>query len=228
VVLVGVLACQGDGSGLESESELLFAQCPCPIESYCDLATGTCVPGCIEDAGCRSGRWCDTAARQCRDGCRADIDCGERRICENHACVVGCRRCPSATQCTRFVCEEGACVERNKPNGTDCRFDNNECTDDECKDGVCKPYPESNGTPCGERDDECYGAECRSWFVRCTESSGGLHDVVVRQANGSTDLWEDRFCACVVGTNRLRFSSYEVECAKCETINQGEQYTCWM
>jgi hypothetical protein len=73
----------------------LPSQCPCPIESYCDLTTNQCVPGCMSDADCQQGRYCD-AARTCRDGCRvgscpANEVCSlSTRICE---CTSGYHRC---------------------------------------------------------------------------------------------------------------------------------------
>jgi hypothetical protein len=43
--------------------------CPCALESYCDLTTNTCKPGCTDDAQCKPGRTCDLATRACKDKC---------------------------------------------------------------------------------------------------------------------------------------------------------------
>jgi hypothetical protein len=73
------------GAGLPS-------QCPCPMESYCDLSTNHCVAGCTTDDQCNAGRICNTQ-RQCVAGCRMDTQCATGQICAaaTLTCVAGCR-----------------------------------------------------------------------------------------------------------------------------------------
>jgi arabinan endo-1,5-alpha-L-arabinosidase len=63
-------------------------QCPCPKESYCDLAVNRCVVGCTSDDLCDTGRICDTTARQCQAGCRTDAQCGAGLVCVAMACTT--------------------------------------------------------------------------------------------------------------------------------------------
>lgn len=53
----------------------LPATCPCPVESYCDLASNSCKVGCVTDDECSHGRSCDQATRTCIDGCQTPSDC---------------------------------------------------------------------------------------------------------------------------------------------------------
>jgi hypothetical protein len=92
--------------------EDLPASCPCPAETYCNLADNTCVVGCIADTDCATGRICFSEQRQCRDGCRADTDCGQGRICDdvNLVCRAGCRAdaaCSAGQICEATRCESG-------------------------------------------------------------------------------------------------------------------------
>lgn len=86
--------------------------CPCPKESYCDLASNMCVAGCLEDSHCATGRICDAGPRQCRVGCRNDAACGAGRICDRETCRAGCRKdtdCGVNQICdpTQNVCQDG-------------------------------------------------------------------------------------------------------------------------
>jgi Cys-rich repeat protein len=86
--------------------------CPCPKESYCNLASNMCMAGCLEDAHCATGRICDTGARQCKVGCRNDAACGAGRICDKEACRAGCRKdgdCGANELCdpVQYVCKAG-------------------------------------------------------------------------------------------------------------------------
>jgi len=80
------------------------AGCPCPAESFCDLATNRCQPGCLAPDGCAAGRYCDLPTRQCKTGCVDDKSCAAGQVCdESHACVLGCRSCGAAGD----LCAEG-------------------------------------------------------------------------------------------------------------------------
>ena len=67
------------------------SSCPCPKETYCDLATTSCKVGCTSDSECSTGRICDTNKRTCFVGCRSDSACGGGQICDNLSCRTGCR-----------------------------------------------------------------------------------------------------------------------------------------
>ncbi|AKU99139.1 Tryptophan synthase alpha chain [Labilithrix luteola] len=68
--------------------------CPCPVESYCDLATNSCKVGCTKHEECSKGRFCDVAARICKDGCRSADDCAKPEngvaACNEGTCSVTC------------------------------------------------------------------------------------------------------------------------------------------
>ena len=85
----------GDGQVCsEGKCVDLPSTCPCPVESYCDLATNTCKAGCTSHDQCSKGRFCDTAKRTCKDGCRTAIDCAEPAngsvTCNAGTCVTSC------------------------------------------------------------------------------------------------------------------------------------------
>lgn len=99
-------ACSG-GACFEPPSE-----CPCPAETYCDLAMGRCVLGCTSDAECDPARprLCDVAGRRCVDGCRSDAACGAGRICDAMVCRAGCRStadCGAGQICDATTCRTG-------------------------------------------------------------------------------------------------------------------------
>ena len=125
------------------------ASCPCPAGSYCDLATNRCVAGCATTMNCAAGEYCDAAVRMCQSGCDADAQCGPRRICDQHACVVGCRSCPS---------------------------DDNVCTDDVCVDGMCAHVAAADLTNCSTPTSvtcACFGGMPYYAFDYCFCSSPG-------------------------------------------------------
>lgn len=86
--------------------------CPCPKETYCDLAVSQCKVGCTNDNECSTGRICDDAARSCHTGCRKDEACGSGMICDNTLCRAGCRKdgdCGSGNICdtAKKTCVKG-------------------------------------------------------------------------------------------------------------------------
>jgi hypothetical protein len=86
--------------------------CPCPKETYCNLATSSCVIGCTADNQCDTGRICLDASRECRAGCRDDSTCAAGTICVNTVCTPGCRAdsaCAIEQLCdtTALVCHPG-------------------------------------------------------------------------------------------------------------------------
>ncbi|MFU8807001.1 MAG: proprotein convertase P-domain-containing protein [Bradymonadaceae bacterium] len=86
--------------------------CPCPSETYCNLADDTCVVGCIDDTNCAANRICNSEQRECRDGCRLDEECGAGRICNDitFVCQTGCRsddQCAADQICEELLCRTG-------------------------------------------------------------------------------------------------------------------------
>ena len=85
-------------SGSSGSTGGLPSACPCPVESYCELTTNTCKPGCTTNTECTPGRYCDTVARTCKAGCQGDTECnGADEVCESHACIKAAN-CTSLTQ----------------------------------------------------------------------------------------------------------------------------------
>jgi hypothetical protein len=75
----------------------LPTQCPCPLGSYCDLATNACIKGCLGNDQCPADQRCDTSVFQCA------LICNDQTVCPNHmACPFGsgvriCSRCVEPT-----------------------------------------------------------------------------------------------------------------------------------
>ncbi len=57
------------GGGKPDGGSSAGGACPCALESYCDLTTNTCKPGCTDETQCNPGRSCDLANRVCKDKC---------------------------------------------------------------------------------------------------------------------------------------------------------------
>lgn len=88
----------------------LPATCPCPKESYCNLAANRCEAGCLTDGECAAGRICDAASRKCHAGCRADTGCKTGMICDKDSCRTGCRMdnaCGAGQICESTLCRTG-------------------------------------------------------------------------------------------------------------------------
>jgi hypothetical protein len=108
----------------------LPSQCPCPVESYCDLGTNQCVVGCTSNDQCATGRACNTTTRTCIDGCRDDASCGAGNICDNFVCRAGCRQqsdCGAGSVCLNTVCQVG-CATTSDCTATGQTCVNNACT----------------------------------------------------------------------------------------------------
>jgi hypothetical protein len=113
----------------------LPAHCPCPLGSYCDLATSSCVKGCLGNDHCPSTERCDTSVFQCALACKEGDECPGHLVC-NKRLTDGSLVCPS-------------CIEAHGDMGARC-----ECS---------YPYADCNGdpgdgceTPIGTLTD-CYG-----------------------------------------------------------------------
>jgi hypothetical protein len=119
--------------------------CPCPLDSYCDLATNTCVVGCKSHEHCNKGKYCDPATELCKVGCRTEADCSD----DNNPC-------------TDLTCQGGKCTQ--VPNSVACADDGNSCTADVCSGGACTHPPANDGKLCGKTldcsDYRCQGGAC--------------------------------------------------------------------
>jgi hypothetical protein len=116
-------ACRADQVCANGVCTDLPSKCPCPLESYCDLSSNTCKPGCTEDAQCSTGRICNTTARTCKDGCRGDGMCALGKICTAESCVAGCRQdgdCKSAEICEGDQCVAGCRLDSDCGAGKIC------------------------------------------------------------------------------------------------------------
>jgi hypothetical protein len=87
---------------------VLPATCPCPLDSYCDLASNTCKPGCSSNDNCPAKQRCDVPSRTCVKGCETANDCtidpkATTVSCKDRQCVQTC------AQGTSYACN-GACV----------------------------------------------------------------------------------------------------------------------
>lgn len=163
-----------DGSCVDVPSS-----CPCPLETYCDLATSTCVVGCTSDENCSTGRICYVDVRECRDGCRDDDWCPSGQICDDLSCRVGCRGdgdCSGANvicDVTTYECRTG-CRSDADCTGADeiCDLSTNVCRTGCRNDGECgsEEICDSGSSTCrpGCREDDgcnsgriCEAGSCR-------------------------------------------------------------------
>ena len=133
-------ACGADQVCVAGQCADVPAQCPCPIETYCELVSNMCVIGCTRDEECDEGRICDTITRKCSPGCREDAVCGAGQICEGLMCITGCRTdaaCGPMEICDAITCRPGCnndedCSQDQVCDGTVCRVG---CTTEaECPD----------------------------------------------------------------------------------------------
>ena len=116
-------ACTADQVCIAGECTDVPDSCPCPLETYCDLATDTCVVGCTKDEECDAGRICDPVARECLPGCREDPDCPSGQICEGLMCIEGCREdadCDAGEICDGLTCRQGCNTTDECPPGQIC------------------------------------------------------------------------------------------------------------
>lgn len=110
--------CAADQVCVQGECTDVPDMCPCPLETYCNLAENKCVIGCTSDAECDEGRICDAEKRECFVGCREDGDCGKGQICEGLSCVAGCRDdagCAAGEICDAQMCRPGCYADDDCP-----------------------------------------------------------------------------------------------------------------
>ncbi|MBW2700689.1 MAG: hypothetical protein JRF33_07690 [Deltaproteobacteria bacterium] len=148
----------------------------CPAQTWCNTATGECLPGCDSNDDCISpetcnytthacgltdccggicdpaDQYCDQLTCQCVDLCGSNADCPPNFICDTGTgkCMCTAAACPTGTHCDDG---SGSCVPDSA--GT-CE------TDDDCPAGytcdlfsqTCRMYGGDTGAPCFT-DEEC-------------------------------------------------------------------------
>lgn len=105
--------CRADEScigGVCAQSGDCRSGVPCVGLTYCNLATGTCDPGCASDAQCGATERCNPEERRCE--CRTGFHrCGD--ICVSDAstesCGPSCLRCELGTNARSVACQGGTC-----------------------------------------------------------------------------------------------------------------------
>lgn len=146
----------GDGGVCVEENKPDDTDCQdgniCTENDKC--ASGVCVAGSLkdctaEDTDCAVGKCntesglCYAVAREGSPSCEDGNLCTVGDYCDGMTCITGSDKdCSSLdTECITGVCQplDGACVEQEKADNTDC-FDGNYCTlADRCLSGVCTP-----------------------------------------------------------------------------------------
>lgn len=138
-------ACGGGQVCVDNRCQPLPASCPCPKESYCDLASNTCRAGCVEDGQCLAGRFCDTAKRSCKVGCSMDSQCGAGNICDGtqQMCRPGCRMDGQCTGGKRCDSKSATCL-------LPCTMNDNCPLDQFCDRGsmLCRPGCAGDSSKC--------------------------------------------------------------------------------
>jgi hypothetical protein len=160
---------------VEGKCTNLPNQCPCPLESYCDLAVNQCVPGCMTDEDCQTGRYCDDQ-RKCQNGCQVG-KCGVNEECQLSTrtceCKAGHHRCagvcvledvsscgPTCQVCPTDPFGKASCA----PSG---------CTLS-CKSGYkmcqnkCAACPTDKVTSSACSGSSCVATQCASGYHLCT------------------------------------------------------------
>jgi hypothetical protein len=172
----------------------LPSQCPCPVESYCDLTSSKCVVGCTTNDQCSTGRACNTTTRMCLNGCRDDASCGAGRICENFTCRDGCRQntdCSKGSICVSTVCQPGCATTG------DCTVTGQTCVSMSCAcpsaqmvcNNACTAVNTlqncgSCGNACG-KNQVCTSGQCMCPSGTCQP------ETVYTTTNGILGLWID-------------------------------------
>lgn len=131
---------------------------------YCNPDTGTCDPGCNDDADCGGMTVCDTNTNMCT-GCLVDANCPLGTVCSANNCVAGCTDMQPCQQ--GLACCGGQCfdilsdVDHCGDSCAACPALNNASS--ECVNGVCGfAACEANFNNCDgdvnngcETDDSC-------------------------------------------------------------------------
>lgn len=112
----------------------------CGFESYCDLASYSCLDGCLEDSDCLAGDDCDEVARTCVSaGCTdTQLDCQIGEVCDR---VAG--QCVEDTRDHCSPCDVTSNNQNQCPGGECFFFDGGTCQNaSDCDPGyVCSNVP---------------------------------------------------------------------------------------
>jgi hypothetical protein len=192
-------ACKANQICENSQCKDLPKQCPCPIESYCDLATNTCVAGCLGDTDCKAGRYCD-GAKKCKDGCRVG-ECGQNEICDAQkrvcTCALGYHRC------------SGSCVKEGPtscgPSCEICATDPNGKTS--CSASGCTLTCDSGFKSCGGSCAQCPTANATAFTCSAGSCEASACDSGHHVCSGACELEDTDSCGA--------------SCASCKDSLQG-------
>lgn len=144
----GCDACGPNQVCVEDTCQSVSHNCPCGVETYCDVPTDTCIVGCLSQADCGPGRVCNVETKACFDGCLSTDECRSGLSCVEHQCLEGCG---TTADCTvpGTICSDGHCG---------CPAGQGFC------DGTCASLASpSNCGACGvqcQAPSTCNGSEC--------------------------------------------------------------------
>lgn len=174
----------------------------CPAGQYC-AADSSCVPGCVDQAGCAGGLVCDPATHQCV-GCVADSDCPPGNVCSAGQCAPGCsasqpcggnltcctdacqdlqtdvlncgacgNACPTAPH-TQVTCDQGVCQNLGCEQGyDDCNQDSNDGCEHDLANGPCTCTP-GDTMPCYQGPPNTLGVgACQGGTATCLATGDG-------------------------------------------------------
>ena len=195
-VLSDPLHCGGCDGACDAGSVCVDGACttwdcrsaPCPGLAYCDLGSGTCIPGCAFDDQCAASEACSVASHTCE--CLVDTHrCGGACVSSTStsSCGSACAPCPGdpngAPTCDGVRCGlscnvgtllcEGACAPCPSGGGSSFVCDGARCVADACGAGFrlcgsgCAACPSSLETACD--GDRCVAASCPEGEVLCDE-----------------------------------------------------------
>jgi hypothetical protein len=129
-------------------------EAPCPGLAFCDLATGTCLPGCAFDEQCGPNEACQLDRHEC--GCAPGFHrCGGACVSDQAPATCGgrCEPCPGDAN-GDAVCTAGTC-------GLACDSGTLLCG------GRCAPCPAGGGASFGCDGDRCVADTCSAGFRLC-------------------------------------------------------------
>ncbi len=116
-------------------------ECPDPAATFCDIATGQCIPktGCGADVHCPPGLVCDKVRNTCSDGCFDNADCPLYTVCQKNVSD------PNALgSCLRGICGDLSF----------CDYGEN------CVNGMCAADANPNHCqPCNNQPGDCGGSD---------------------------------------------------------------------
>ncbi len=186
---------------VEGRCQDIPKSCPCPKESYCDLATSTCKAGCTDDSLCSTGRICETDTRTCRAGCRMDDQCARGSICDATMCRTGCR---GDTQCSMGeICESTKCRAGCRKD-TDCGMSGNICdmATKTCRSGCRKDTDCGMGSICDTGTLSCRAGCRKNTDCPSEKICDATKNVCIAGCDGDAKCNSGRICemsACVDG-----------------------------